>query len=260
MVAEFACTKIGGHLVSIHDSFTNVLLTQAENIFHQSTMSDIWIGLTNMMSSSSGNWSWTDGTPFNFEDWAKGEPQNISGNNCAGLSITDGLWKSDDCFKAKPYICKVDKSFFDPTTTSTTVKATTKYQSFTRCPNQFFFYFEPTKSCYGVGNFTGPFTWESAEKYCEAFGAHLMSLHSSEEAYFLRYTVFVSHIPYWSGAFSSDGGLIWEWSDGTPWDYNPWFGGYPNLHKTACGLMWGGAMTDHPCTEIFQPICKMPYK
>uniref|UniRef100_A0A914YSS5 C-type lectin domain-containing protein n=1 Tax=Panagrolaimus superbus TaxID=310955 RepID=A0A914YSS5_9BILA len=216
-----------------------------------------------MMSSTSGNWTWTDGTSLNFVNWAKGEPQNITGNDCAALSITDGLWRSDDCFKAKPYICNVDKSFYEPSTTTTTTTTTTTpattAPAYAKCPDPFI-YFEPTESCYGVGNWTGPLTWEVAEKYCEAFGAHLASVHSSEEAYFMRYNYYVAGTNFWIGAFSNDGGLTWKWSDGTSWDYNPWAQGYPNTHKSACGQMLGGAISDQPCIYTYRPICKKPYK
>uniref|UniRef100_A0A914ZCI4 C-type lectin domain-containing protein n=1 Tax=Panagrolaimus superbus TaxID=310955 RepID=A0A914ZCI4_9BILA len=55
-LAEVECVQISGHLVSIHDSFTDYLLAQkAETFFHESTMTDFWIGFTKMMPS--GNWS-----------------------------------------------------------------------------------------------------------------------------------------------------------------------------------------------------------
>uniref|UniRef100_A0A914Y9Z5 C-type lectin domain-containing protein n=1 Tax=Panagrolaimus superbus TaxID=310955 RepID=A0A914Y9Z5_9BILA len=150
MVAEISCIKLGGHLVSIHDAIIDALLAQeGGNHFHESTISDLWIGLTGM--TPTGNWTWMDGTPLDFEEWAIGEPKNITGNNCAALSINDGFWRSESCFTTKPYICNVEKSSFEPSPTTPTIPASTlpsKYPIYANCSFPFI-YFEPSHSCYG---------------------------------------------------------------------------------------------------------------
>uniref|UniRef100_A0A914PM20 C-type lectin domain-containing protein n=1 Tax=Panagrolaimus davidi TaxID=227884 RepID=A0A914PM20_9BILA len=251
--AEIECVQNGGHLVSIHDVFTNTLLAQQGGIyFHESTITDFWIGLNNMMPS--GNWTWMDGTPLDFTDWAPGEPKNVTGNNCATLSINDGYWRSENCFKTKPYICKVDKSFYEPSTTPITT-TTSGYPAFVQCPYPFA-YFQPTHSCYGVGSLTVPSNWSVAEQYCLGYGGHLASIHSVQEINFLASYLYVSSTQYWTGAFSNDGGKTWKWSDETPWDYNPWAGQYPNMKSNACGFLWGSAIGDTPCSTLFRMICK----
>uniref|UniRef100_A0A914QYK5 C-type lectin domain-containing protein n=1 Tax=Panagrolaimus davidi TaxID=227884 RepID=A0A914QYK5_9BILA len=228
--AEENCVKIGGHLVSIHDAFTDALLAR-------------------------GNWSWMDGTLMDFTDWASEEPKNVTGNNCATLSQIDGFWRSDNCFKSKPFICKIEKTEPSTTTLKTTTTAT-KYPIYANCTFPFI-YFEPTHSCYGVGNFTGTMSWTTGEAYCEEFGAHLTSIHSYDERRFLGSMVYTAHEGFWTGAFSNDGGKSWAWSDRTPWDYNPWISGYPALHTSACGTLWGGGITDNWCNNTgFQIICK----
>uniref|UniRef100_A0AC35GFV3 C-type lectin domain-containing protein n=1 Tax=Panagrolaimus sp. PS1159 TaxID=55785 RepID=A0AC35GFV3_9BILA len=72
MVAEEFCIHMGGHLVSIHDALIDALLAQ-EGANH--FLTDFWIGLTDL--TSAGNWSWMDGTVYDFKDWEKGEPKNI---------------------------------------------------------------------------------------------------------------------------------------------------------------------------------------
>uniref|UniRef100_A0A914PDK8 C-type lectin domain-containing protein n=1 Tax=Panagrolaimus davidi TaxID=227884 RepID=A0A914PDK8_9BILA len=246
MVAEESCIQLGGHLVSIHDALIDALLAQeGANHFRHSTITDFWIGLTGLVSAE--KWSWMDGTVFDFKDWEKGEPKNISGNNCASLSIVDGFWKAENCFELKPYVCKVDKSFYEPLTT-TTVKPI-------NCPYPYM-YFEFTHSCYGVWNLTNPLNWENAEKYCEANAAHLTSIHSIQEARFLGSFVYVADLDFWSGAFSNDGGLTWKWSDGSTWDYNPWNVGYPTAIGSSCGKMWGAVIANVRCDSVFRLICK----
>uniref|UniRef100_A0AC34F046 C-type lectin domain-containing protein n=1 Tax=Panagrolaimus sp. ES5 TaxID=591445 RepID=A0AC34F046_9BILA len=246
--AEATCVQNNnGHLCSIHDGFTNSLLAQEADIyFHESTVTDFWIGLTNLMPG--GNWTWTDGTKFDFSAWDSSEPKNATGNNCVTLSLSNGLWKADDCFKLKPFVCKIDKSFYEPSTTSYPVYANCTYP---------FTYFEPTHSCYGVGNWTDPLNWTQGEQYCLGYNGHLTSIHSYQEQDFLRALHYMLQQPIWTGAISYDGGIKWEWSDGTIWDYNPWSSDSPSLNTSACGELWAVGLFDYPCSAIARIICKV---
>uniref|UniRef100_A0A914Y4L4 C-type lectin domain-containing protein n=1 Tax=Panagrolaimus superbus TaxID=310955 RepID=A0A914Y4L4_9BILA len=172
--AELICAQTGGHLASIHDGFANALLAlkkileEANKHFHESTITDFWIGATNLLGSKA--WNWTDGSGIDFTDWKKGEPQNISGSNCAALSISDGYWTAEDCFKSKPFSCS----------TSTTPT----YPLTANC-SQGWTYFAPTHSCYGV-NAGGPLnSWTVSENYCEKNVSHLPSIHSFAEYQFI---------------------------------------------------------------------------
>uniref|UniRef100_A0AC34F684 C-type lectin domain-containing protein n=1 Tax=Panagrolaimus sp. ES5 TaxID=591445 RepID=A0AC34F684_9BILA len=255
--AESACNSLGGHLASIHDGFSNALITNnAQNLFHGSTVSDFWIGYTNLMTSS--NWTWMDNSPSDYTDWAPGQPSNSTDDNCASVCLTNGKWKTDDCFKPKPYVCKVNQSVFEvPTTTTTTTITTTmtKFPVYTNCTFPFT-YFEPTHSCYGVGNWSNPLNWTLAEQYCQGYGAHLASVHSSDEQRFISSFVYVAQSYMWTGAFSNDGGKTWKWSDNTPWDFDPWISGYPNLNTSACAVCAGTGMVDFSCNTIFRTMCK----
>uniref|UniRef100_A0A914NYG6 C-type lectin domain-containing protein n=1 Tax=Panagrolaimus davidi TaxID=227884 RepID=A0A914NYG6_9BILA len=105
-LATSYCQSLGGNFVSIHDGFTNTFIgQQAQSIFHESTVSDFWIGLTNFEPTKW--WIWVDNSTFDFTEWASGEPRNISGNNCAALSLTLGLWRAEECYKSKPFVCRV---------------------------------------------------------------------------------------------------------------------------------------------------------
>uniref|UniRef100_A0AC34F3D9 C-type lectin domain-containing protein n=1 Tax=Panagrolaimus sp. ES5 TaxID=591445 RepID=A0AC34F3D9_9BILA len=173
--AEAECVKISGHLVSIHDGFTNALLAQeAGTHFRESTVTDFWIGLTNLMPG--GNWTWMDGTNLDFIEWAPIEPQNATGENCVSLSPIYGFWRSDNCFKQKPSVCRIAK--MESSTTP-------KYPIYENCTEPFI-YFEPTHSCYGIANWTAPaMNWTEGEEYCESVGGHLVSVHSYEEKHFM---------------------------------------------------------------------------
>uniref|UniRef100_A0A914YK85 C-type lectin domain-containing protein n=1 Tax=Panagrolaimus superbus TaxID=310955 RepID=A0A914YK85_9BILA len=250
--AESFCASMEGHLVAIHDGFTNTLISQkAQNFFHESTVTDFWIGLTDLMIL--GNWTWMDGTYLNYTNWASNEPQNITGNFCAVVTLSNGLWKADDCFKQNPFVCRVE-----PTTTSTTTTTTTtQYPIYANCTRPFT-YFEPTHSCYGYGNWTRKgMNWAESERYCQRFGGHLTSIHSYEEMQFIAAFGIAMYTNIWIGGYSNDGGNTWKWSDNTPWENKFWYPGYPKLNTSAC-LQVSDLIIDHLCTDEYRMICKIP--
>uniref|UniRef100_A0AC34F693 C-type lectin domain-containing protein n=1 Tax=Panagrolaimus sp. ES5 TaxID=591445 RepID=A0AC34F693_9BILA len=129
--ATSKCISEGGQLTSIHDGLTNAILAQqGQAIFLESTVSDFWIGLTNLMPSES--WTWVDNTTFDFNDWASGEPRNITEKNCAAILLTNGFWVTEECYKIKPYVCRIEKINYQ--TTTPTADITTTRAPFT--PNQ----------------------------------------------------------------------------------------------------------------------------
>uniref|UniRef100_A0AC34GTW2 C-type lectin domain-containing protein n=1 Tax=Panagrolaimus sp. ES5 TaxID=591445 RepID=A0AC34GTW2_9BILA len=172
--AEVYCNGMNGHLVSIHDAFVNaiVILKEAKIYFHGSSDTDFWIGANNLISKS--KWNWTDGTNFDFTDWNKGEPKNVTGSNCAALSVIDGIWSAQDCFKLKPFVCKILPTADSPVYKNCTIG---------------WFYFAPTDSCYGVSakGFVG--NWTASEGYCEKLGAFLPSFNSFAEYQLVTSTI-----------------------------------------------------------------------
>ncbi len=81
---------MGGYLVIINDA--------AENEFVRSKImsSTVWIGLTD--EASEGNFKWVNSASPAYTNWASGEPNNLSVNNCtnadyAVLEKTSGQWK-----------------------------------------------------------------------------------------------------------------------------------------------------------------------
>ena len=123
--AELRCAELGGHLTSISDAFTNAYLQRectfiqdplqiklhsetAQEQFQDSTDTDFWIGLSN---SGSNTWTWSDGSPANFTDWK----QNPGNAGCAAMSVIDGYWTAQACYKAKPFVCETPSTSFQTT-------------------------------------------------------------------------------------------------------------------------------------------------
>lgn len=61
--AEEICSSLDGHLVSIHDAFTNIFLSQIVN-----STRNIWIGgTTNVLNAT---WSWSDNSSWSgYTNW-----------------------------------------------------------------------------------------------------------------------------------------------------------------------------------------------
>uniref|UniRef100_A0AC34QUA1 C-type lectin domain-containing protein n=1 Tax=Panagrolaimus sp. JU765 TaxID=591449 RepID=A0AC34QUA1_9BILA len=104
IIAEDNCVNFGGHLVSIHDGFTNNFIAQNAGLyFNSNSETEYWIGGSDMYTLK--NWTWTDGTPFVFNEW--NHQKNATGEDCIGQSLADGRWNADNCFNKKPYVCSV---------------------------------------------------------------------------------------------------------------------------------------------------------
>eukprot|EP01147_Barroeca_monosierra_P010534 gene10534-2661_t len=67
-----------------------------------------------------------------------------------------------------------------------------------------------------------------SEDYCNDRNATLVIINSSEEMEFVHNTMMESHrVPIWLGAVRTENDM-WEWIDGSPWDFEFWIPGEPN--------------------------------
>ncbi|MBN1854251.1 MAG: hypothetical protein JW829_16095, partial [Pirellulales bacterium] len=93
-----------GHMATIADANENAFLA---SLITGST----WIGLTDREgvapnaeesqsfgspSNQTMGWAWVDGTPFNFQSWNAGEPNDSTGEDAIEL-LTSGLWNDNKC-------------------------------------------------------------------------------------------------------------------------------------------------------------------
>jgi hypothetical protein len=99
--AEAACVGLDMHLASIHSAASN---TVVQNLISNKIT---WLGATDAVTE--GTFVWGDGTPFDFQNFRAGEP-----NNGAGLGQEDcltiegnmgGTWDDQPCGVAFSYVC-----------------------------------------------------------------------------------------------------------------------------------------------------------
>ena len=105
--ANAACRSSGGFLVDIQ--------SQEENEFVQKLITDgtrqTLIGYRDVIRENRFIWDRT-GTPGNFTNWNKGEPNDSSGEDCTTIwHASTGVWNDVRCGIAYPSICKKGKPY-----------------------------------------------------------------------------------------------------------------------------------------------------
>ena len=106
----------GANLVSIHSREENEFVF---GLTGRDPKHEIWLG--GMMFN--GQFTWADGTPFDYEQWLAGEPNNYKGvEMCLRMNHYKigfaGSWNDARCNQRRPYVCK---RFIGEETTTTTV-------------------------------------------------------------------------------------------------------------------------------------------
>ena len=97
------CISRGGDLASIHSASMQVEIKDAAfDVLFQHW----WVGLNDR--DEEGVWTWTDGSPLDFEAWNDGEPNDSGGEDCGHLSTWgDGGWNDIPCSDAFPQVCQL---------------------------------------------------------------------------------------------------------------------------------------------------------
>lgn len=112
--------------------------------------------------------------------------------------------------------------YFSDAETSTSTVAT----EFPECPNNTLQ--NPLTGDWCFQYFNDFLTWVKAEKFCQARGAHLVSVHSQDDNDFLtlKYKEITDpdyefdETAFWIGGIRKNDTGPWEWSDGSKRDYD----------------------------------------
>ena len=63
-----------------------------------------WIGLSD--TAVEGTYVWTDGLEATYTDWDNGEPSALRNEDCVRLISGVGVWRDDNCYRKRAYICE----------------------------------------------------------------------------------------------------------------------------------------------------------
>ena len=97
--AQKECAAEGGHLASIHDAKTNEFLLGLIQI--RSYIGGIY---------ENGQWKWSDGSAWDYENWRAGDPKNSAVLKYAEFDWTKtGVWHNEDNIIGydNGYICQI---------------------------------------------------------------------------------------------------------------------------------------------------------
>ncbi|CAJ0938215.1 unnamed protein product, partial [Mesorhabditis belari] len=99
---EQSCFIEGGNLVAIHDAFYNNFI--GTTALKQMGSYRVMIGL----KQNGTVWEWVDGSAFDYQRWAPGEPSNKYGDeDCAYLDPNNNNWYSGECFYLTNFLCQI---------------------------------------------------------------------------------------------------------------------------------------------------------
>lgn len=100
--AELYCRRriSGGRLASIHSRMDNQLLAT----LYPCVATRAWVGGLHLQQGTS--YIWTDGTDFNYQNWAPGEPNNLHGKEFCMEMYRTGKWNDMPCNSQQFFICE----------------------------------------------------------------------------------------------------------------------------------------------------------
>ncbi|XP_051937143.1 galactose-specific lectin nattectin-like [Hippocampus zosterae] len=101
-LAETVCNILGGNLVSIHNALENEVvrhLIMAET----GSFTFTWIGLQDKIQD--GEYVWTDGSAFDFEDWGPNRPRVDTNDDCVLINFQGESWTDISCNARRPFVC-----------------------------------------------------------------------------------------------------------------------------------------------------------
>uniref|UniRef100_A0A8C9ZD13 Ladderlectin-like n=1 Tax=Sander lucioperca TaxID=283035 RepID=A0A8C9ZD13_SANLU len=102
--AEKNCESLGGNLASVRNimeyhNLQRLIMTNSH------AYKETWIGGTDAQEER--QWFWSDGTPFHYSNWCRGEPNNHGGRqNCLQMNFgAHKCWDDLQCYSQRPSVC-----------------------------------------------------------------------------------------------------------------------------------------------------------
>jgi len=223
-------------LVSVHDSETNSFINS------MGKGKKFWIGGFRVQDDVN-IWAWKDGSAWDFDNWARNEPNNAGGNEnyvMMNHHQEESSWNDEDGFMRFPFICQ-QKPIFS-------------------CESGWVA--SQNRKCYQY--ISNPMPAADANNYCKGLSKEgsLASIHDMETNLLLN--SLANERTVWLGGYRvEDGEDIWAWTDGSQWDFDSWHKNEPNDKNGGedfLAMNWGGqpktTWNDYYGHKSFPFICQ----
>uniref|UniRef100_A0A8C8BII7 MRC1 protein n=1 Tax=Otus sunia TaxID=257818 RepID=A0A8C8BII7_9STRI len=210
--ARSACIGLGGNLASIHNEQVQAFFT-----FHlKDVANETWIGLNDI--NSENTYLWTDGSIFDYSNWARQFPFRDK--------YIEVNWK---------YIT-IQPELFHSTT----------------APDSDFIHYG--NSSYLI--IPSKMNWEEARKACKDKSSELASIFDYYSNIFLLLHAAQYGEPLWIGLNSNVTYGYYRWTDKRKVSFTKWYYGEPNQKIACVYLELHGTWKTAPCNEKHFPVCK----
>ncbi|KAE9549339.1 hypothetical protein FO519_007455 [Halicephalobus sp. NKZ332] len=265
--AEDYCKNNGGHLASIHSLAENefVIDISKSNIIVDYThlyQTVVWIGLHHVAADPANVWTWTDGTPFDYNNW-DGDGSVAAGTSYNVILFSDPIsdrssykqWGGKALSTTRAFVCK--KPPHQITSESNNVNPTCPVGS---TPSS-----HDRTLCYFVIRELNSF--QNSELKCSLSGAHLPRITDGFTNYWIGEVAKSNNLDnVWVGAtnnlVSGDNGVChaWYWTNNrelvsfTDWGHNEPSIGNCAVLSVSVSYSW----YSYNCAELLSSICQLP--
>ncbi|XP_039999700.1 macrophage mannose receptor 1-like [Xiphias gladius] len=242
------CRAIGGDLLSIH-SAAEPQVTRYEFVHYRHR--SFWIGLS--APDPVTGYTWSDGSPVNFQHWEDGEPNNKNNvESCAEFHpsrwYSTGTWNDVQCEKLNGWLCQIRAGITpkpppDPVTPDYNMTSDG--------------WLEWEGKQYYINN--RKMAMEEARHFCQQRHGDLVTINSEAESVFLWKQISREYGSYWIG-LTVDLDKTFAWLDGSQMVFQKWDEGQPNFlnYDENCVVMasYNGFWHDFNCGYEHRSICK----
>lgn len=236
--AQDFCKAIGGDLLSVHGE---------DDLGFAGFRNGVWIGLR----LQGATFKWTDGSPFEYENWDYGEPNNHNDDeHCVEVqSNYRRSWNDRHCEFYNDWICQIHKGAIPKPEPVDVIPVYNKTEDG-------WYIYNDTQ--YYINNEMQPM--ETARAFCKKnFGDLVVITAESERKFLWKLIAKGSEIQYYIGMIL-DLDKSFSWLDNTPVTYSAWEKNEPNFanNDESCVTIYKsmGYWNDINCGLELPSICK----
>ncbi|XP_018091326.1 secretory phospholipase A2 receptor [Xenopus laevis] len=220
----FACSWMGGNLLSIHSAAEQAFIESRIRKFVK-TNKKWWIGLSEE-EHFYGLDRWTDGSSVVYKNWETEPDDNksLEGPLCAYISAETGLWGYSKCSAYYSAICKTSKI----SKIEVAQEPHPHHETYGICPSGWLRGFQKCYYVHLAEDSEEKHDWISASSYCQAHGGNLASIENVMQQAFIVMQLYGHKSSLWIQFQSKD---YIKSQNGSSNAYSNWSPIMANQHK-----------------------------